>query len=57
MPPLRQAVLVPYMHLAVTPAFLQVLHAPSVPTSHTAGAKTFHLTMADSVATPSLSCS
>ena len=31
-----QAVPVPYTHLAVTPAFLQVSQAPSVLTSHTA---------------------
>ena len=52
-----QATLVPYAHLAVTPAFLQASHAPSVLTSHTAGIETFHLMVADLAATPSLSCS
>ena len=52
-----QALPVPYAHSATTPTFLQVSHAPSVPTSHTAGAETFHLTVADSAATPSSSCS
>ena len=52
-----QAAPVPYMHLAATPAFLQASHAPSVPTSHTAGAETFHLMVADSATTPSSSCS
>ena len=52
-----QAAPVPYAHSAVTPAFLQASHAPSVPTSRTAGAETFRLMMADSAATPSSSCS
>ena len=52
-----QAAPLPYMHLAATPAFLQASHAPSVPTSLTAGAETFHLMMADSAAMPSSSCS
>ena len=52
-----QAALVPYVHSAATPAFLQVSHAPSVPTSHTTGAETFRLTVADSAAMPSSSCS
>ena len=52
-----QAVLVPYAHSATTPTFLQASHAPSVPTSHTAGAETFRLTVADSATTPSSSCS
>ena len=52
-----QAALVPYTHSAATPAFLQASHAPSVPTSRTASAETFRLTVADSAATPSLSCS
>ena len=52
-----QAELVPYVHSAATPAFLQASHAPSVLTSHTASAETFRLMMADSAATPSSSCS
>ena len=48
---------VPYAHSAATPAFLQASHAPSVPTNRTAGAETFRLTVADSAATPSSSCS
>ena len=52
-----QAAPIPYAHLAATPTFLQVSHAPSVPTSCTAGAETFRLTMADLAATPSSSCS
>ena len=52
-----QAAPVPYAHSAATPAFLQAWHAPSVPTSRTAGAETFRLMMADSAATPSSSCS
>ena len=52
-----QATPVPYAHSAATPAFLQVSYAPSVLTSRTAGAETFCLTVADSAATPSSSCS
>ena len=52
-----QATPVPYAHSAATPTFLQAWHAPSVPTSCTAGAETFRLTVADSAATPSSSCS
>ena len=52
-----QAAPVPYAHSAATPTFLQALHAPSVPTSRTAGAETFRLMMADSATTPSSSCS
>ena len=52
-----QAAPVPYVHLAATPAFLQASHAPSVLTSHTAGAETFHLMVADLAATLSSSCS
>ena len=52
-----QAAPVLYAHSAATPAFLQASHAPSVPTSHTAGAETFHLMMADLAAMPSSSCS
>ena len=52
-----QAVLVPYAHLAATPAFLQASHAPSVLTRHTAGAETFRLMVADSATMPFLSCS
>ena len=52
-----QAAPVPYAHSAVTPAFLQVSHAPSVPTSRTAGAETLHLIVVDLATTPSSSSS
>ena len=52
-----QAVPVPYAHSAATPTFLQASQAPSVPTSHTTGAETLHLMVADSAATPSSSSS
>ena len=52
-----QAAPVPYTHSATTPAVLQLVQAPSVLTSHTAGAKTLCLMVADSAATPSLSSS
>ena len=42
-----QAAPVPYAHSVVTPAFLQVSHAPLVPTSRTAGAETLRLIVAD----------
>ena len=52
-----QATPVPYAHSAATPAFLQASHAPLVLTSRTTGAETFRLTVVDSAATPSSSCS
>ena len=52
-----QAVPVLYAHSAATPTFLQASHAPSVLTSRTTGAETFRLTVADSAAMLSSSCS
>ena len=52
-----QATPVLYAHSAVTPAFLQVSHAPSVPTSCTASAKTLCLIVVDLATTPSSSSS
>ena len=47
-----QAALVPYTHSAVTPTFLQVLHAPLVLTSRTTGTETLHLIVVDLAAMP-----
>ena len=52
-----QAMPVPYAYSAMTLAFLQVSQAPSVPTSHTTGAETLCLMVADSATMPSLSSS